>query len=95
MNMRIFTFLRLDLAGALLYAGSYLLVGYIFSGALEAVTRGYDSAGRVVGWIILVLVIGYLLFRVWLWGRARALSAVPFAHPRRRCARIGDRRGCL
>lgn len=81
MNMRIFTFLRLDLAGALLYAGSYLLVGYIFSGALEVVTRGYDSAGRVVGWIILVLVIGYLLFRVWLWGRARALSTVPFAHP--------------
>ena len=81
MNMRAITFLRLDLAGALLYAGSYLLVGYIFSGALDAVTRGYDSAGRVVGWVILALVIAYLLFRVWLWGRARALSAVPFAHP--------------
>ncbi|HEY6621034.1 MAG TPA: hypothetical protein VIY68_15920 [Steroidobacteraceae bacterium] len=81
MNMRAITFLRLDLAGALLYAGSYLLVGYIFSGALDAVTRGYDSAGRVVGWIILALVIAYLLFRVWLWARARALSAVPFAHP--------------
>ena len=81
MNMRPLTFLRLDLAGALLYIGSYLLVGFIFSGALEAVTRGYDSAGRIVGWIILALVIGYLLFRVWLWAKARALSAVPFAHP--------------
>ena len=81
MNMRTVTFLRLDLAGALLYAGSYLVVGYIFSGALEAVTRGYDSAGRVVGWIVLALVIGYLLFRVWLWVKGRALSAVPFAHP--------------
>jgi len=81
MNMRTITFLRLDLAGALLYAGSYLLVGYIFSGALGAVTRGYDSAGRVVGWVILALVSAYLLFRVWLWARARALSAVPFAHP--------------
>lgn len=81
MNMRVLTFLRLDLAGALLYAGSYLLVGYLFSGALEAVTRGYDSAGRALGWIILVLVIGYLLFRLWLWARARALSAVPLAHP--------------
>jgi membrane protein DedA with SNARE-associated domain/rhodanese-related sulfurtransferase len=81
MNMRTLTFLRLDLAGALLYIGSYLLVGFIFSGALESVTRGYDSAGRIVGWIVLALVIGYLLFRVWLWAKGRALSAVPFAHP--------------
>jgi membrane protein DedA with SNARE-associated domain len=81
MNMRMMTFLRLDLAGAVLYAGSYLLVGFMFSGALEVVTRGYDAAGRAVGWIILALVIGYLLFRIWLWARARALSAVPFAHP--------------
>jgi membrane protein DedA with SNARE-associated domain/rhodanese-related sulfurtransferase len=81
MNMRTLTFLRLDFVGALLYAGSYLLVGFIFSGALEAVTRGYDSAGRIIGWIILALVIGYLLFRVWLWVKGRALSAVPFAHP--------------
>jgi len=81
MNMRATTFLRLDLAGALLYTGSYLLVGYLFSGALDAVTRGYDSAGRVVGWVVLALVIGYLLFRVWLWGKGRALSAVPFAQP--------------
>jgi membrane protein DedA with SNARE-associated domain/rhodanese-related sulfurtransferase len=82
MNMRTITFLRLDLAGALLYAGSYLAVGYVFSDALGAVTRGYDSAGRIIGWIVLALVIAYLLFRVWLWVRARALSAVPFAHPK-------------
>ncbi len=81
MNMRTLTFLRLDLAGALLYAGSYLTVGFLFSGALEAVTRGYDSAGRIIGWIILALLIGYVLFRLWLWARARTLSAVPFAHP--------------
>ncbi len=81
MNMRTFTFLRLDLAGALLYSGSYLTVGFLFSGALEAVTRGYDSAGRIIGGIILALLIGYILFRLWLWARARTLSAVPFAHP--------------
>jgi membrane protein DedA with SNARE-associated domain len=81
MNMRLMTFLRLDLAGAVLYAGSYLLVGFIFSGALEVVTRGYDSAGRIVGWIVLGLVVAYLLFRVWLWGKGRALTAVPFANP--------------
>ena len=81
MNMRPLTFLRLDLAGALLYAGSYFVVGFIFSDALDAVTRGYDSAGRIVGWIVLALVIGYVLFRAWLWAKGRALSAVPFANP--------------
>jgi membrane protein DedA with SNARE-associated domain/rhodanese-related sulfurtransferase len=81
MNMRLFTFLRLDFAGAALYAGSYFLVGFLFSGALDAVTRGYDSVGKVVGWLLIALLVAYLLFRVWLWGKGRALSAVPFASP--------------
>ena len=81
MNMRLMTFLRLDLAGALLYAGSYLVVGYVFSGALDVVTRGYDSAGRIIGWIVIGLIGAYLLFRVWLWAKGRALTAVPFADP--------------
>ena len=95
MNMRTLTFLRLDLAGALLYAGSYLLVGYVFSGALEAVTRGYDSAGRIGGGIVLALVIAYLLFRVWLWVKGRALSAVPFAHPEDAARELAAGCGCL
>jgi len=81
MNMRLTTFLRLDLAGAALYIGSYCIVGYVFSGALEAVTRGYDTVGRLVGWIVIALIVGYVLLRVWLWIRGRALTAVPFANP--------------
>jgi membrane protein DedA with SNARE-associated domain/rhodanese-related sulfurtransferase len=78
MNMRLATFLRLDMAGAVLYIGSYFTVGYVFSDALQAVTRGYDSAGRILGGVVIALVVAYLLFRVWLWVRGRALSAVPF-----------------
>jgi membrane protein DedA with SNARE-associated domain/rhodanese-related sulfurtransferase len=81
MNMRLASFLRLDLAGAVLYAGSYFVVGYVFSGALDAVTRGYDSVGRVVGWIVIALIVAYILLRVWLWIKGRALTAVPFANP--------------
>lgn len=81
MNMRFFTFLRLDLAGAVLYLGSYFIVGYIFSGALDVVTRGYDSAGRAVGWVVVALVVGYLLFRAVLWARGHASSVVPLAGP--------------
>jgi membrane protein DedA with SNARE-associated domain/rhodanese-related sulfurtransferase len=81
MNMRLTTFLRLDLAGAALYIGSYCIVGYLFSDALDAVTRGYDTVGRLVGWIVIALIVGYVLLRVGLWIKGRALTAVAFANP--------------
>ena len=81
MNMRMAQFLRLDLAGAALYVGAYFAVGFVFSGALEAVTRGYHAAGRVLGWVVITLVVGYLLIRARLWVKGRAASAVPFANP--------------
>jgi len=49
MNMRLATFLRLDLAGAVLYAGSYFIVGFVFSGALDAVTG--DTTRRPGSWV--------------------------------------------
>jgi membrane protein DedA with SNARE-associated domain/rhodanese-related sulfurtransferase len=81
MRMRFVSFLRLDLAGAALYIVAYFGVGLAFSGALEAVTRGYQTAGRVVGWVVIALVVGYVGFLAWLWIRARMLRAVPFAIP--------------
>jgi membrane protein DedA with SNARE-associated domain len=83
MNMRLLQFLGLDLAGAALYTGSYFGVGFLFSDALEAITRGYQTFGRAVGWVVIVLVAGYVVFQIWLWIRVRALRTVPFAIPRR------------
>jgi len=81
MNMRFLPFLRLDLAGAMLYAGVYFGVGFIFSGALVAVTRGYQAFGRVMAWAVMALVTGYVIFQVWLWIKSRSLRAVPLAVP--------------
>ena len=81
MNMRLAPFLRLDLAGAVLYIGSYFAVGFAFSGALDAVTRGYNAAGRILGWIVITLIAGYFVFRTWLWIKGRSLSTVPFTNP--------------
>src|SRR4029077_2748986 len=67
--------------GAALYTGAYFGLGFLFSGALEAVTRGYQTFGRVVGWVVIALVAGYVAFQIWLWIRARALRTVPFAIP--------------
>jgi membrane protein DedA with SNARE-associated domain/rhodanese-related sulfurtransferase len=81
MNMRLAPFLRLDLAGAVLYIGSYFAVGFAFSGALDAVTRGYNAAGRTLGGIVITLIAGYFVFRTWLWIKGRSLSTVPFTNP--------------
>ncbi len=80
MNMRLATFLRLDLAGAALYTGSYFAVGFVFSGALNAIARGYNTVGRILGWVIIVLVVGYLMWRMRMWLKGRVLAAVPFAN---------------
>jgi membrane protein DedA with SNARE-associated domain/rhodanese-related sulfurtransferase len=81
MNMGLTQFLGLDLAGAALYTGAYFMVGFIFSGALDAITRGYQTFGRVAGWLVICLVVGYVAFQIWLWIRARALRTVSFAIP--------------
>jgi membrane protein DedA with SNARE-associated domain/rhodanese-related sulfurtransferase len=81
MNMSLAQFLGLDLAGAALYTGVYFGVGFLFSGALEAITRGYQTFGRVAGWVVIVLVAVYVAFQIWLWIRARTLRTVPFVIP--------------
>jgi membrane protein DedA with SNARE-associated domain/rhodanese-related sulfurtransferase len=81
MNMSLAQFFGLDLAGAALYIGAYFGVGFIFSGALEAITRGYQMFGRVVGAVVVILVAGYVAFQIWLWIKAHALRTVPFAIP--------------
>ena len=81
MNMSFLQFLGLDLAGAALYAGAYVGVGFLFSDALGAITRGYQTFGRIIGWVVIVLVAGYVAYQIWLWIRARALRTASFEIP--------------
>lgn len=81
MNMRFPQFLRLDAAGATLYASGYFTVGFLFSDAIGTVTRGYRAFGQVLGWGIAVAVLVYIGIRVWTWRKARALREAPFVEP--------------
>jgi membrane protein DedA with SNARE-associated domain len=67
MNMRFLQFIRLDLVGATLYIVGYFSVGFVFSGALEAITRGYQAFGRVLGWAVIALIVGYIAWQCWRW----------------------------
>src|SRR5579862_3743426 len=81
MNMRLDRFLVLDLAGALLYTGSYFSVGFVFSGALGALIRGYRAFGRAASWALIAAVVGYVGLQVWMWRKGRAPRSVPFVSP--------------
>jgi membrane protein DedA with SNARE-associated domain len=81
MNMRLAQFLPLDLTGAVLYVGSYFGVGFLFSDALGVVLHGYQAAGRILGWVVIALIAGYLVIQLWLWLRERALPVVTLADP--------------
>jgi membrane protein DedA with SNARE-associated domain/rhodanese-related sulfurtransferase len=81
MNMRLTQFVALDLAGSALYIGSYFAVGFAFSGALAAVTKGYQTFSRVAGWVVILLIAGYLALLLWRWIRESRLRAVPFSVP--------------
>jgi membrane protein DedA with SNARE-associated domain/rhodanese-related sulfurtransferase len=81
MNMRFWPFIRLDLAGAALYVGTCFGIGFLFSGALGALTRGYHAFGRVLGWAFAALILGYVGFQILIWARARRLTAIPLVLP--------------
>ena len=81
MNMRFPQFFGLDFLGALLYAGAYLGAGFIFSDALGTITKNYQAFSRVLSWILIAAVVGYLGFKAWLWTKGRELRAIPFVSP--------------
>jgi len=76
MSMPAAQFLGLDSLAALLYAGVWFGCGYIFSGFLSAITRGYSAFGDVVTWAIGAGVLTWIGWRIWLWVGARKLRPV-------------------
>ncbi len=81
MNMRFGQFLWLDFVGAVLYTAAYLAAGFLFSGAIGALIKGYHVAGSVVSWTLIGIAAAYLGYQFWIWRKARALSPVPMVSP--------------
>jgi membrane protein DedA with SNARE-associated domain/rhodanese-related sulfurtransferase len=77
MQMRFLPFLRYDFLGTLLYVGAYLFAGFLFSGALNSVTKGYRAFNHVLSWILIIAALGYAALQLWFWVRAKALRYAP------------------
>ncbi len=77
MKMRPDIFLRLDLAGASLYAIVYIAVGYLFRDFLASLAHGFQTAGRAVESVTVIALIAYAGYRVWLYRRNAVYRVVP------------------
>lgn len=77
MKMRFGQFLRLDLAGSLLYCMSYLLVGYLSRDFLAATLRGFHAAGRAMELVIIAALVVYAIYRALQFHKYRKYDIVP------------------
>ncbi len=77
MKMRFSQFLRLDLAGALLYSLTYLLVGYLSRDFLAAILRGFHAVGRTMEAVIIASLVVYGIYRVVQYRKNKAYRVVP------------------
>jgi len=77
MKMRFGQFLRLDVAGAALYALGYGALGYIFRDFLAAITRGFYQAGHLFEIILLVAVCAFVGYRIRQYHAHRLYRIVP------------------
>ncbi|MGH9547378.1 MAG: VTT domain-containing protein [Terriglobales bacterium] len=77
MRMPLDSFLRLDLAGASLYATVYIAVGYLFRDFLVSLMRGFQTAGRAVEAVTVLALIAYALYRIWLYRKHGLYRVVP------------------
>jgi len=88
MKMPFGQFLRLDFAGSLLYALTYLLVGYIFRDFLAAILNGFQTAGRAMEVLLVAAVIAYIGYRVMKFVEYRSYDIVPRVQVEELAARI-------
>jgi membrane protein DedA with SNARE-associated domain/rhodanese-related sulfurtransferase len=80
MHMRWWSFLWLDAAGAVLYIGTYFIVGFLCSDAVGAVLHFYERFGHLTTAVVLVLLTAYALWLAWSAWTARGLGKlVPHA----------------
>ena len=77
MKMRFWQFLRLDLAGASLYALTYLLLGYVSRDFLAAVLRGFHAAGLAMEVVVIAALLAYAIYRVVQYSKNRPYAVVP------------------
>src|SRR5579872_595233 len=94
MKMRPLQFLRLDFVGVSLYILAYGTVGFLFRDFLAAITRGFQTAGRVFSEVLVFGAIAYIAYRIWVYQKNKVYKLVPRVQVQELAARLAsDDRG--
>jgi len=88
MKMRFSQFLRLDLAGAMLYSLTYLGVGFLSRDFLAAILNSIHTAGRVMEGIVIIAFIVYAVYRIAQALKYRTYRVVPRVQAEELAARL-------
>jgi len=76
LNMRFWRFLRLDAAGVVVYVGTWMTIGFVFSRSLREIEAWVGRLGHVVLFLVLLLVAGYAVSVIVFWIRARKYNRI-------------------
>jgi membrane protein DedA with SNARE-associated domain len=90
MKMRFWQFLRLDFAGALVYAVTYLTVGYLSRDFLKAILSGFHAAGRAMEAVIISALVVYAIYRIVQYRKHRMYRVVPRVQVQELAARLAS-----
>ena len=77
MKMRFGQFVQLDFAGALLYAVTYLMVGYVSRDFLAATLNGFHEAGRAMEVVLTAAFVVYATYRITQFAKYKKYRIVP------------------
>jgi len=88
MKMRFGQFLRLDLTGALLYTGAYLMLGFLSRDFLAKTLNSIHAAGRVMEVIVTIALLVYAGYRIAQALKYRKFSVVPRVQAQQLAARL-------
>lgn len=90
MRMRFLQFLRFDFIGASLYALAYILLGFVFRDFLASILHGFQLVGRSMEEVLVFAVMGYVLYRFWLYRKYRVYRIVPRVQVQELAGRLAD-----
>jgi hypothetical protein len=77
MKMKLGQFIRLDVAGAFLYAATYTVVGYLFRDFVVKITRGIQNASHILAEVFLLSLLLFIGYRIVQYRRYRISDIVP------------------
>jgi membrane protein DedA with SNARE-associated domain len=90
MKMRFWQFLQLDFIGSLVYAVTYLLVGYLSRDFLAAILRGFRAAGLAMEAVVVAALVVYAIYRIVQYRKHKMYRVVPRIQVQELAARLAS-----